>query len=315
LGWKLPLDETDPDRAMVNLLIDILGRLLSPHHGRDYGMIFENLERQGFSDYDAASDEQLEHCLQVQIRGFVKKELSRLTRQEDPQIANLKRRIDETLRDEEYASEDAHSKGQSMIWLRVYKEDLRIDKPLIPYEDLVEIVREQAQENLTRTSWCRAVFDALNELTQYQNRLKRFELFNAMIHVSFELVELEGFQQAHLPTPRQALLQLEFAREKDATIEWLKSGRVAQFRNRDVLTALNVTGLVQAVDRYLTDLTNGGETDSLPQYFRESMPAETHDNYLKDFKHIFETLIRDAEEEFKTRVKKNPTIRGIGGYL
>ncbi len=313
-GWSLPLDRTDPGNALSNLAMDILGSFLRWERGLSFGVVLDYYHRHGFTDFENAEADDLFQHFQILLRGFVKQELHRLTRQKNPQIANLKRRINEVLKSDEFICAESSDDHLEYVSLAASSGNVESDLPVIPYEQLLAVAEETFPNSRTRVEWCRAILIRVVESGEFQNHVRKHELLAATVAVSAQHVELDGFRPASLPSPKDILISEAASRAQEAAVEHVESQVIPSFRDQRALSPENREKFVEAARRYLADFGNGAEIDSIPEYFREVMPEEEHGRYLKEYKYVFETVINKAEEEFKEQLKNDPTIRIIGGY-
>ena len=99
---------------------------------------------------------------------------------------------------------------------------------------------------------------------------------------------------------------------KNTTLGWVEKEVMARYVGKQALTPEEARLYLKAVDNYLSDVAATGDADSLPDYFRELLPAETHSRYLKDYKNSFETVINKALEYFKNNLGEFLQERGLG---
>ncbi len=314
-GFRLPLDNTDAPKAIDNLAIDVLGAFLRSDGNRPYHVVFDYYERKGIADFRNADADKLYHLFTVLLRGYVRQSLSRLRKQEDPQVTNLKRRFGDILKGAEYDIITNPNDKLEYISLAENRSQLRQDKPLLPYDDLLRIVETACSESANCRQWCKAILAAIDSESEFANQVRKHELISAVVTVNARYVELDGFQPTAIPTPKDSLIAAEIAGTRTETLDWLKIEVLPAFITRGRISEQTAGSFLTATERYLADLGDNGRVDAIPVYFREVMPEIDQKTYLNDYKYTFETIINKSVTDFRERLKKNPTIRKIGGYL
>jgi hypothetical protein len=296
-----------------DLAIDILGTLFRNDEDRPFFVIFDHFDRLRLSDYDQADPCDLLFHLEGLLRGHVKQELSKLKMAYNSQIDNLKRRFKETLKTDEYRS--LKIGGIEHVFLRQYEDNLRQDRPAIPYEHLVRIAESAYQESTDRKTWCRKILASIWEASEYRNLVKQHELLMAVVAVNSWYIDLDQSTSAKPTTPRQETIQSAVRSIIERTLTWTEKNIIQSFVDKGRISKDEASCLRLAVSRYLDDLGFHGETDPIPEYFRETMPETAHSIYLKKYKYVFETTIAKSLDHFRDNVKKESTRLGFGDYI
>ncbi|MBU0983287.1 MAG: hypothetical protein KKA42_05425, partial [candidate division Zixibacteria bacterium] len=137
-------------------------------------------------------------------------------------------------------------------------------------------------------------------------KINLHRLTGAAIRILQRFVETSSRSAANQVTPLGMWLHREVDCCIAATLPEVGSGILRQFVNKGNLQSDEATLILNATEAYLTALGHAGETDSLPTYFRDHMPEDTHGRYLKDYKNIFERTIQRALEIFRAKLDSFP---------
>jgi hypothetical protein len=314
-GYRFPDPTGSAPNRLNDLAIDILGAFLAGSTvGQPYPIVLDYFRRAHEQTRSAEQKSDLHPLLLGLLRGFIRQELSRLLKQDDPQIDNLKRRFKDLLNATEFATISFDGSSSELVFLSQHRAALRPDRPLIPYGELELIARETFAESHTRADWCRAIFDRINAATDFQNLVRKHELLRAVIIVNMEFLEIDAWQPSGLPRPRQALLRKIADQALDETLAWTKESIIAEFLAKKRISSEEADLLYLAAEKYLTDYAFDGQTDAVPAYYREVMPEAYHARYLKDYKYVFETIVSKSVENFVERLKNDSTVAGFGRY-
>jgi len=323
-GFQLPLEHRSDGDPFGDLAIDLLGTFLRSTKDKPFPIVFDYFKKVGISDPDQADPDDIYHHFTLLLRGHIRQQLSRLKAQQDPQIDHLKRRFKEILIAPRFGSMQGSS-GEECLFLIQHSRNLRggnrsqarpsTSKLPIPYDELLQIVERAYLKSTSRTAWCLNIFELLNETTEYQNLVKKHELLAAIVSVNAKYIDADGLQPTGLPTAENALLMRDIEEAIAQTLVWLGETVLSGFVRKGRINGDEAERFRAASERYLSDLAHTGETDPIPQYFREVMPESEHDRYLSEYKYIFETTINDAVEDFKERLKKKTTVLKYRDYF
>jgi len=313
-GFQLPHELKAEGNPFGDLAIDLLGTFLHSNRDRPFPVIFGYFNKLGYAQPREADPDDLLHCFTVLLRGHIRQQLARLKVQQAPQVDHLKRRFKEILKDVRFKILPKSS-GEEWISLAQHCDDRREGRPPLLYNDLLQIVEKAYLNSRSRTDWCLDIFKLVNEATQYQNLVKKHELLTAIVSVNSKYVEADGLQPVCLPTPKEALLTKTIEEAIAETLSWLKESVLDRFIHNVRIDSEEAERFQQAAEKYLSDLAHTGQTDSLPEYFREVMPEGKRITYLSDYKYVFETTINQAVENFKDRLKKKSTVLKYRDYF
>lgn len=299
VGWSLPLDQFASDHPINDLAIDILGSFLRTAKGRKYGVVLDFFDtRPCETDTEPDTRTRYDQFCSL-IVGFVKQEVRRLRPQVDPQRENLKRRFKDILTGPDYAVPPIDGSACDLVCSVAALSCPRSDRPLISYENLREMALTTYQVNLSRSQWCRAIFTALQESIGVANHVRRSDLLRAV--VAANMAQVDTFCAVTEPASRvdPTLFEGDIHSAREQALQSLRTDLLPRFVRQGRLSSEESTLLARGAELYLIDLAYSPGVDKLPDYFREVMPADTHDRYLKDYKYVFETTVQHAERKFK----------------
>ncbi len=301
-GYQLPIEHKENTDPFKDLTFDILGFFLASPGGEPFPLIFTYFEKECPAT-DREEPENIYHRFTNLLTGFIHQQLSKLSGSSNPQLHYLKRRFKDIITSSSEYTTVLEQKTK-YVFLTKNRDNVRSDQPLIPYERLQNLAVEAYFESATRAGWCRKIFELLDEMTEYQNRLAKHELLAAVITANSLYVNdfLSPFRSPLTPEEVFELTRFETAIEH--TAERLQSDVVQKFVKKEKITAVEAKKFVTAAKTYLSDMVFSGETDPLPHYFREVTPPSSHQRYAAEYKYVFETIISKAVNIFGEEIKK-----------
>jgi hypothetical protein len=316
-GFVLPEETGSREEQIHDLAIDTLGILLRCDGDRPFYTVFDYVKQRGIDNYESAEPESLYDVIVALLKGNIRQELARIRKQTDPQVENLKRRFKDILRTGPFGLADASGPGQTgFAYSMKYRAHLRAGKKRISRDELAQVVREALKFSSSRQSWCETIFDLLNEMPQYQNLISKSDLLAVVVSVNREWMESDLEVSVFTgETPVGASVKASMSELIPVTLDWAESSLIARFVDSRKITKRESISLMAALEAYLTDLCEQGETDPLPVYFRENMPTDTHAKYLEEYKYVFETLVDKAVRELRNSASDEATKLGLGDYL
>ena len=301
--WPLPLEKASLEDSLNDLAYDVIGSLLASKRNAPNYIIFDYFKRHGITDFEAADEELLKSNMLILLQGFIKRELGEIRKLSDPMAENLRRSVEYSL-EKLGAVKCKDTPTHNQIFLKRHETSLRSDKELIPITSLKEIVLRAFNSSKTTPQWCSTVFELLNEREECQNCLVRSDLISMMIKVKSEFVDAYGVIHGTIETTHETHLRILSADALESALNHLKKIEIVQFEQKGRIKAIDSAKLLTACRRYLEDkYLNGGE-DSIPTYFRQVMPHVSQQDYLKNYKYVFETLIVNAEERIRELLKR-----------
>ncbi len=304
-GFLLPIEQKSDRDPLSDLAIDVLGPFLQSSGNRPCVLVFDFFHRRGITDFKSADSVKLYDLFRSLLFGFTRQELSRLRKDADTQLDHLKRRFKDVLKGDEYTSFSTGNDRIEYIRLANVETDKHENRPMILYDRLTALVENAYHQSKSRKEWCRNIFNALNAEISVQNCLKKHELLSAVVTVNMKYVEVDALIPSYSQAADNGILKEAIEIAKKQTLAWLDKNVLRKFVQKDRITTEVADRFRDAAERYLSDLAHSPGVDLLPVYFREVMPENEHNRYLKDYKHIFETTIRKAEDDFKKRLRKN----------
>jgi len=310
-GFSLPLQNRDLAKSLNDLAIDCLDDFFCSTIDQPYYVIYDFFRRHKVTDPSCESDELLGRLMMTLIIGYIKKKLPKVNDRENQQIANLKRRVKEIFHSGKYCS-FTDDNGREHICRAEDFEKLRKSSPPLDYESILFLVEEAYLHTLNREDWCFRTMEMVASLEETQNFVARADLLRAMIAINAKYVDAAGSVGDSIPDPRRAMIRDTAMKVKDSTVGWIEMEVIPKYVAKKSLNSIEAGLYLKAVENFLYDYIASGSADSLPNYFRELMPQETHRRYLKDYKNSFETVINKALEYFKKNLGDSLQKRGLG---
>lgn len=316
-GWKLPENSDDVNKDVHDTANHLMGLMLGVKNGRQYGFILDYFETHLPQISDPNQIDYF-HLLTDFVRRFCPQYLNNLKKEENPQMAKLKRQIDRAISDTNlYCTDSNRFEGKSAaIWRSSNSKNLRTECDVVEYDHLLEIVEEAyyLDGSCHVPGWCANVFEILNCYTEFRNYIFLHQLKSAMVNIRFKIIDQSLIENSCSQSIRNRTLLLSAKNTASKTISYIHKQVIPRFVDKKRLTRLEADQFLKAVESYLDDQTNGCETASIPTYLRETELFTENQVYLKKYKYMFETVIEEAREKFIEIMKKDPTIGQVGDY-
>lgn len=311
----MPTERQSDSHALADLAMDMLGTFLQSSNEQPYWVVFDYFNRIEIDDIVNTDDDELYHQFRILLQGYVRKELSRLRGGTDPQIHNLKRRFKDVLKEPEYIVSRIDGNCIDLVYLRKHQHNLRDTLPPLSYESLTTIVEKAYLNSTNRKQWCQGVFELVDSHEVCQNLVKKHELLSAAVAVNLRYCDLDGIRPTKLTSPDHGLIVRAINEARSETLDWMRESVLNKYVRKSQITQDEANRFRVAFEQFSTDLAHVGEVDLLPVYFREVMPDDKHDQYLEDYKYVFETAMDSAKEDFLSRLKKKSTLQKYRDYL
>lgn len=303
-GYNLSVETKGDGHPFSDLAIDVLGPFLADSPGEPTARILEMLRINGVDSFEKADPNISFNLFEAMLLKSVRQELSRLSNAADPQTANLKRRFKDTLKSKKYIKVDSQISVIKAYALKLHLDRLRENLPPVRSQDLRPLVIEAFNHSLTRAQWCRGIFNGLDNLTDFQNFLVLYRLLREVVIVNSQAVDIYAPVSGYLPRASDDLNSSAVAKAIRTALEYVEMNCLKTFQEKGKLSADEAQNYLESVEGYLIDLIWSPTTAPLPKYFRETMPENEHDLYLKRHKHMFETAIKTARQIFGETLKK-----------
>jgi len=166
-GYRIVSDQTDQERAISDLAIDVLGGFLQSKPGRPYILIFDYFERHGIQHFNRTEPDELYSHLTILLRGYIRKELAAIRKHENAQLENLKRRFKDILKDSKFRTLKLQGSASDSIHLQSHSGNLRLDHLPVSHQLLTDIVDRAYTASRARTDWCLNIFKQIDEHTDH----------------------------------------------------------------------------------------------------------------------------------------------------
>ena len=314
INYQLPYDDRTDKDPIEDLAIDILGFFLAHKKDKPFYIIYNYFSQHGINDFQPQSPEILNDMFAVLLKGFIKKQLFKFKHSTNPQIENLKKRFKVIFKESRNFKSIRYNKNE-YIYMKSEKENLRKDNPPLPYEDLLDITLKAFYKSNNRTEWCYKIFKYIEEKVIFQNMVSKYQLLTTVVKVNAEYIDNGEFFTHQISSTKSALINSSIKKAFDVSLDNLKTEILSAYLKKQAISIDESELLYIACRNYFTDYCNHGrDTDSIPLYFREMMPLETHERYLKDYKNIFESSIKKMLVFFKNELKNSSTIQRLGNY-
>lgn len=313
--YRLPLENTDPPNAMKNLAIDILGSFFASYSRSPFCVILDFFASKGIHSDNSVSPDQLAETYLWLLRGFTLKEIGRLHAEDDPQLARFKRRVYESLENQELHCLDWSGGIRFLSRTALDVATLAGGQP-IPPNELAAVVEQSFLDSHSVESWCRTAVERITRQEIYLPCVQESELLAALVRVYAKYIVEEAPIPSSAERQVQVLLHERFEIEMAASLQWLECSELARMVARGRLPETTAVLYAQAAEHFLRDMVFGGtmHPGSLGSYFRLVMPSNTHAEYVRKHKTLFENILRRTTGDFIDRIRKNSTIRAIRHY-
>jgi hypothetical protein len=315
-GWQLPENSNDARKDVHNTANYLMGLMLGINNGRKYCYILDYFEKHLPCIADPNPIDYF-HLLTDFVRRFCPQYLTKLKKDENPQMAKLKRQIDRAISDSDnYCKDSCRFKGKSAsVWRVANSENLRSDCDPIDFHTLLDIVEEAYYCGSNNApEWLTNIFEKLSYCNEYQNFLYIHDLKSAMVAIRTKHIEESSIKPVNFRDTKWKILLKAGQKAQKQTIVYIQSEVISKYINKGRLVQHEADQFLRAVESYLADLSNGCETASIPTYLRETRLFDDNQVYLKKYKYMFETVIDESREKFIEIMKKDPTIPSDGDY-
>ncbi|HEQ99297.1 MAG TPA: hypothetical protein ENO22_08155 [candidate division Zixibacteria bacterium] len=309
-GAVLPKIGSNPETNLDDITNDILGILLSSARA-PYNIVFDYFTKHGISPEKNQDGFLIYHRFTILIRGFANRELYKIRGYENPQTRKIKRRFKDILKGPGY--HESIIGGREFFTLEA-TGNLRQDKPVIPYEKLLQIVENTYHENISYVKWCLKIFEAIDKCGEYQNGIFRHELLQAAIEISSKHMEINFGERDNLSSIELALIRQAVERAIPKTLDWVSENVSRGFVEKERITKEESELFLKAIELYLWDFGCDGSHDKYPRYYFVLFPDKDQNFYLKNHKYPFETMINSARDYFIDLLRNDSTINGIRDY-
>jgi hypothetical protein len=301
--YNLPKDSYAGLDPIHDLVDDILGSFLRSELDRPFILVFEFFNKLSRENLDNLSPSDAFRLFKSLLFSFIRQELSRLRKEADPQLENLKQRFKVILKGEYYHI--FQQSDDNISYVKVANENIpeRTDRQMIAYNELLILAEDAYLGSKTRSQWCKTVFKNLENIKSVRNALKMHELLSAVVTVNAKYSLCDSYPTNHILTA-DYLMNRNIAEDlKAETLIWLSEFVLRDFIRKKKINPDIADKFHKAAGYYLSDMINSSNTDSIPAYFREVMPTEYH-NTFNDYKYVFSTTLNKAQEYFEQKLKK-----------
>ncbi len=312
VGFHLPIDDRTDNDPLYDLAIDLLGPILESPAGRPFCRIFNFFETQRVDHFENQEPDYLADLYLQFLRRQLRQESSRLRKQNDPQIENLKRRIKDIVKVEPCVLTNGRV---ARVAHMQYADDLRADLPEIAPSELTRLAHETYSTSQTRAQWCHQILEGIASFSNCCRGISLHRLTAVMVSTNAKHVETADPLLSRPPGPAVGPIKVAADDACCIALDRVKEDILRDFAARGRLKPAEVDQLTESCRLYLNDFSNNGyDTESIPTFFKATMPADTHARYQTDYKYILDKAIAHCLKVFATIMKKNPMVRAYGFY-
>lgn len=299
LGYLLPVDHRTDSDPIEDLALDILGELFAGKPNQRYYIIYGCFCPEGPQVLDRMRDGELAARFIGLIRNFVRQQLYHQRRAVDPQLENLKRRINEVLQGKDVRQ---ISVGGQMLAAVTNAPPPEMDTPPEWIESHLEQIAYAAYSD-RRSNWCRNILEEAARCRADCPWIPVPQLVRVLIRINKALIELH---LGELCNTRQPAVPDYLRREARKTaLDQVQSTVLAGFVRKGRLTKVESAVHLRAVAAYLDDwLVHGDDADLKPTYLREADQSITVERY-KRYKYTFERATDMAIEIAREVLKRH----------
>lgn len=313
-GWRLPGDQFQAESALADMVEDALAELFASRKNRPYYHILDYFSRHGISDFKNVADDELVRRFNILLHGFVRRWVTSTKDEVDPQIANLKRRIAETVRSPGYHILRLPGDTGATVCAAECESRLRTDCPSIPCDKLYHLVLGAFNDTMNRSDWCTRIFALLDVETDFRNAIPLVELVSAMIAINAEYVDALEYVQER---PTGPLGEYRLRKIRAAVVQacrWMKQTGVAVYLRKERVSPDEAAAIFRSCRDWLVDLCLSGEADSIPSYFFNYRPEVSQQEYQDRYKNAMDSITHKALEEVRRILREDSTIWPFGDY-
>ncbi len=314
-GWRLPVDQVQSEQPLIDITNDVIGFFLSSRRGRPFDIIFEYYRRHGISDFTASEAGDLADHFHILLRGFIRKKVTKLAGDYEPEITLLKRRIAEVLRSPTYQQKLLPGDHRESIYLSANQYQLRNELSAIPDDRLQRLVLTAFLETVNRSDWCNKIFELLDQEADFRNAIPRSILISTMIAVNAEYVDALEYVQERPAGPLGELRLRKIVEAVRHVSAWIETGGIAPYLHKGRITPDEAAAMIKACNDWLRDFCLCGEADSIPSYFFHFRSEVDQKEYQLRVKNIMDSVTRKALEEVRRRLREDSTIWSLGDYI
>ena len=290
LSLPFPVADIDPSKTNADLATSCLSYLLEPVDRRLYAKVFDFFRRRKITDFSRTDPRELYYQLTVLVRGHIRREIYKQIRREDPNFSNIEKGFKNVLAADPYVTTDIAGTGDPVVCLKRNINNLRRELSPIPDDQLYSLVEEAWLSSNSYPAWCAAVFSSLDAL-DYQNYLHLRRLIKAAVEVRSIHLEFEIEPPSRPSSPDHAVESERVALCLEKTLAYLGENVLKRFIRKGRLKEAEARHYLTAFAQYINDGLYSPECDHYPEYFRANLPANTHDQYRRNYKHTFETTM------------------------
>ncbi len=296
-GFRLPLDQYSAQTGLNDCTLDCLATLFASEPGRPFRLVLDYF---GAKLTSQSTQEDIAGLFGGLIAGHMRQELHRMKNTYAPQQANLKRRIREIMRTDEFGQFDA--RDMSFSYWKLATRPGRRDCPVIDEANLNDLILKAVQAHPLMPDRCRAIFAALDGDDRFRNAIPSHLLMTGMVRT------LTGFEdwepQSQREPDQQYMHDLIASLSEDAVSKTITKVLVPLAIKRG-LAGSERQAFADALRDLFADYTTDGDHDVLPRYVKERLASTGIEWDLKRHKYIWETVVNDCKDRLRQSLRDN----------
>lgn len=296
-GFRLPLDQYSAQTGLNDCTLDCLATLFASKPAGPFYLILDYFDAKLTP---ASTKEDIAGLFGGLIASHMRQELHRMKNTYAPQQANLKRRIREIMRTDEFGQFEAGD--MSFSYWKLATQSGRRDCPVIDETNLNDLILKAVQAHPLMPDRCRAIFAALDGDDRYRNAIPSHVLITGMVKT------LTGFEdwepQFQREPDQQYRHDLIASLAEDAVSKTIKKVLVPLAIKRG-LAGSERQAFAEALRDLFADYSTDGDHDVLPRYVKERLASTGIEWDLKRHKYIWETVVDGCKERLRELLQDN----------
>ena len=296
-GFRLPLDEYAAQSGVDDCTLDCLATLFASERARPFHLILDYFTAKLHPD---STPEDIAGLFVGLVMGHMRQELHRMRNTFAPQQANLKRRIREIMRGDEYGQYDVG--GVSFCYWKLATQASRRDCPVIDETNLHDVILLAVQAHPHMPDRCRAVFAALDGDDRFRNAIPSHLLTAVMVKV---LTGFEEWEPQLQREPDQEYVHELVANLADRAVSQTIKEVLVPLAAKRGLADAECQGFAGALRDIFADFSADGDHDVLPRYVKERFALTGIEWDLQRHKYVLETVVNDCKERLRQALRDN----------
>jgi hypothetical protein len=294
-GYRLPLEQYSSQTGLNDCTIDCLATLFASRPGNPFHLILDYFAAKVHSK---STPEDIAGLFGGLIAGHMRQELYRIQNTNDPQQANLKRRIRDIMGGDEYGQ---FEEGDTRYWVWKHAtHSAREDRPIIDDASLGGHTLKAIQAHSLMPDRCREVFAELDQDSRFRNAIPAHQFTISMVKV---LTGFEDWEPQSQRAPDQQYVHEQISRLAESATRLTTDHVLIPLSDKRGFTAAEKRSFVDALQDLFRDFSTDGDHDVLPRYVKERLTTAGIEWDLKRHKYIWETVVTDCKDRLREMLR------------